>query len=200
MNWDACVKTYLEMILNGCPKEWRPTVCQYCGTSVGFHRHGYYNRMLYTLEEILEILIFRFKCKHKACNRTFGLLPPFVERYQSTAVDVQEQVISELDNGVPLRVVAEQLDLPTQPYSEKSLWRWKKKWDQQLKVLEPIFWQTVLSRVPHLTLPRGSQSPRSSRGWLFLAWKEVRSHFTDSLEVGCLQWLIHLARLQAVTV
>ncbi|MHB1256507.1 MAG: hypothetical protein ACYCXI_09910, partial [Dethiobacteraceae bacterium] len=75
-----------------------------------------------------------------------------------------------------------------------------KKWDQQLKVLEPIFWQTVLSRVPHLTLPRGSQSPRSSRGCLFLAWREVRSHFTDSLEVGCLQWLIHLARLQAVTV
>jgi transposase len=64
--------------------------------------------MLYTFEEVLEILIFRFKCK--ACNRTFGLLPSFIERYQSVAVDVKEQVISELDNGVPLRVVAEQLD------------------------------------------------------------------------------------------
>jgi len=106
---------------------------------VGFHRYGYYNRMLYALEEMLEILIFRFKCKHKACNRTFGLPPPFVELYQSTAVDVQEQVISELDNGVPLRVVAEQLDLPTQPCSEKSLRRLKKKWDQQMKVLEAIF-------------------------------------------------------------
>jgi len=46
--------------------------------------------MLYTLEEILKILIFRFKCKHKACNRTLGLLPPFVERYQSAPVGVQD--------------------------------------------------------------------------------------------------------------
>ena len=143
-------------------------------------------------------MIFRFKCK--ACNRTFGLLPSFVERYQSVAVDVKEQVISELDNGVPLRVVAEQLDLPTQPYSEKSLWRWKKKWDRLLNVLEPFFWQTVLSRIPHLHLPRGSQSPRSSWRWFFLAWDVVRGNFTDSLKVGCLQWLVHLARLQAVTV
>jgi len=198
MNWDTCVKTYIAMVLNGCPKKWRPTVCRHCGAAEGFHRHDDYSRMLYTFEEVLEILIVRFKCK--ACNRTFGLLPSFVERYQSVAVDVKEQVISELDNGVPLRVVAEQLNLPTQPYSEKSLWRWKKKWDRILNVLESVFWQTVLSRVPHLHLPRGSQSPRSSWGWLFLAWEAARGHFTDSLKVGCLQWLVHLARLQAVTV
>lgn len=198
MKWDTCVKTYLLMTLNGCPKEWRPTVCRHCAAEAGFHRHGHYNRTLYTLEEVLEIVIFRFKCK--SCEKTFGLLPSFVERYQSVAVDVKEQVISELDGGVPLRVVAEQLDLLTEPYSEKSLWRWKKKWDRLMEGLEPAFWQAILSHAPHLHLPRGSQSPRSSWGWLFLAWEAVRNRFTDNLKTGCLQWLIHLARLKAVTV
>lgn len=198
MNWDTCVKTYLLMVLNGCPKELRPTVCLHCAVAAGFHRHGYYSRMLYTLEEALKIVIFRFKCKN--CKKTFGLLPSFVERYQSVAVEVKELVISNLDDGVPLRVVAEQLDLPTAPYSEKSLWRWKKKWDWMLEALEPVFWRTVLTHIPHLHLPRGSESPRSSWEWLFLAWKAVRGRFTDNPRTGCLQWLIHLARLSAVTV
>ena len=198
MNWDTCVKTYLLMVLNGCPIELRSTVCRHCAAAAGFHRHGHYSRTLYTLEEALKIVIFRFKCKN--CTKTFGLLPSFMERYQSVAVEVKEQVISELDGGIPLRVVAEQLDLPTEPYSEKSLWRWKKKWDQLLERLEPVFWQTILSHVPHLYLPRGSQSPRSSWGWLFLAWKSVRDHLTDNPRAGCLQWLIHLSRLSAVTV
>lgn len=186
------------MTLGGCPKEWRPAVCRHCAAEAGFHRHGHYSRMLYTLEEELEILIFRFKCK--ACENTFGLLPAFVERYQSAAADVKEQVVRELDEGAPLRVVAEQLEVATAPYAEKSLWRWKKKWDRLLDGLEPIFWQRVLSRVLHLHLPRGGQSPRSRWGWLFLAWETVRSYFTDKAKTGCLQWLIHLARLSAVTV
>lgn len=186
------------MVLSGCPKEWRPTICQHCAVEAGFHRHGHYSRMLYTLEEVLEILIFRFRCK--SCKKTFGMLPSFVERYQSVAVDVLEQVISELDRGTPLRVLEEQLNLPTESYSQKSLWRWKKKWDRLLKAVEPTFWTAVLAFAPHLHLPRGSQSPRSNWRWLFLAWEAVRGHFTDSLKVGCLQWLVHLARLQAVTV
>ena len=198
MNWDTCVKTYLLMIVNGCPKEWRPTVCQHCGAAEAFHRHGLYSRMLYTLEDILEIIIFRFKCKR--CKKTFGLLPSFVERHQSAAVDVQEQVVCALNNGVSLQVVAEQLDLSTQPYSEKSLWRWKKKWDRRRAVLEPVYWQAILSQAPHIHLPRGSNSPRSSWGWLLLAWRAVRDYFTDNPQVGCLQWLLYLARLQAVAV
>lgn len=154
--------------------------------------------MLYTFEEAFEILIFRFKCK--TCEKTFGLLPSFVERYQSAAVEVKEQVVSEMDGGIPLRIVAEQLELPTQPYSEKSLWRWKKKWDRLLEGLEPVFWQIILSYVPHLYMPRGRQSPRSSWGWLFLTWDAARERFTDNPKVGCLQWLVHLARLQAVAV
>jgi len=198
MNWDTCVKTYLLMIVNGCPKEWRPRICRHCVAEAGFHRHGHYSRMLYTLNEVLEIIIFRFKCK--SCKKTFGLLPSFAERHQSVAVDVQEQVVGELDNSVPLRVVAERLNLSTQPYSEKSLWRWKKKWDRRRDVLEPVYWQVILSRAPHVHLPRGSESPRGSWGWLFLAWRAVRDHFTDNPRVGCLQWLLHLARLQAVAV
>lgn len=198
MKWDTCVKTYLMMVLNGCPKEWRPTICQHCAAEVGFHRHGHYSRMLYTLEEVLEIFIFRFRCK--SCKKTFSLLPAFVERYQSVAVDVKEQVISELDRGTPLRVVAEQLDLPTESYSEKSLWRWKKKWDRLLKAVEPAFWTSVLAVVPHVHLPRGSKSPRSSWRWLFLAWNLVRGYFTGNPRVGCLQRLLFLSRSQAVSV
>ena len=198
MNWDTCVKAYLLKILNGCPKEWRPILCRHCEAEAEFHRHGHYSRMLYTFEAAFEIVIFRFKCT--TCGKTFGLLPSFVERYRTTAVEIQEHVVSELDNGVPLRVVAGKLVLPTQPYSEKSLWRWKKKWDRVRDVLEPAFWKRVLTHVPHLRLPRGNESPRTCWGWLFLTWDKVRNYFTDNPGIGCLQWLTHLFRLQAVAV
>jgi len=198
MNWDTCVKTYLLFILNGCPKELRPKACRHCAAEAGFHRHGHYSRMLYTFEEILEIIIFRFKCK--ACGKTFGLLPSFVERYQSVAVDVQEQVVCQSDKGVPMRIISAQLELPTEPYSEKSLWRWKKRWDQRKEMVEPLFWQKILSHVPHLHLPKGARRPHSSWGWLFSVWEMVRAHFTGNPRVGCLQWLLSLNRLQAVTV
>jgi hypothetical protein len=107
MIWDTCVKIYLALIQNGCPGEWRPTRCRRCGAESKFHRHGQYTRMLYTLEEALEIIIFRFRCT--ACSKTFGLLPPFLIPHRTAALDVQEQVVRELDGGTPLREVAEGL-------------------------------------------------------------------------------------------
>jgi len=196
MIWDTCVKTYLALIQNGCPEEWRPTRCRRCDAESKFHRHGHYTRMLYTLEEALEIIIYRFRCT--TCRKTFGLLPPFLTPHRTAALDVQEQVVRELDGGTPLRKVAEGLVLPTQPYSEKSLWRWKKDWDRLWKAVEPSFWSTVLAWFPHLRLPRGSGSPRTGWGWLFWVWERVRAQLTDRPDTGCLQWLSHLARLMAV--
>lgn len=56
----------------------------------------------------------------------------------ATALDVQERVVRELDNRVPLREVVENLVLPTQPFSEKSLWRWKKDWDRLREAYQQI--------------------------------------------------------------
>jgi hypothetical protein len=155
------------------------------------HRHGHYTRMLYSLEEALEIIIFRFRCSN--CRKTFGLLPPFLAPYHTAALDVQEHVVRELDAGTPLRAAAEKLALPTQPYAEKSLWRWKKNWNRLWKAVEPSFWSTVLSLFPHLRLPRGSESPCTAWGWLFWVWERVRRQLTDKPDTGCLQWLSHLS-------
>jgi hypothetical protein len=38
----------------------------------------------------------------------------------------------------------------------------EKEVDRMLEALESVFWKTVLSHVPHLHLPRGSESPCSS--------------------------------------
>jgi len=197
MIWDTCVKHYLSLIKNGCPEAWRPTRCRHCEAEAGFHRHGHYTRMVYTLEEALKIIIFRFRCT--TCRKTFGLLPSFLTPYRTAALDVQERVVRELDSGLSVRIVADGLSLPTQPYSEKSLWRWKKDWDRLREAVEPSFWNAALSRFPHLKLPRGSGIPRTGWGWLFWVWEMVRAQLTDKPGTGCLQWLSHLAWSAAVS-
>lgn len=198
MIWDTCVKAYIILTLAGCPKEWRPTRCRHCQAQGKFHRHGRFTRKLYTLEEILDIVIFRFKCT--SCGRTFGLFPPFLIPHRGAALDVQERVVRELDEGRSLQSVAKSLVIPTEPYSEKSLWRWKKDWDRLRASLEPSFWTRVLAHFPHLRLPRGAETHRTGWGWIFSVWEEIRHHLTSEAGVLCLQWLLHIAQSEAVAV
>lgn len=197
MEWDTSVKAYLESIENGCPEDWRPTRCRHCESQGKFHRHGHFPRKLFTLLAVLEIIIFRFKCT--SCGRTFGLFPPFLVPHQGAALDVQEQVVQQLDNGRSLQSVSESLNLPTEPYSEKTLWRWKKRWDRLRDPLEPSFWRQVLGWFPHLSLPRGEEKPRTGWGWIFSVWVEIRHRLTPETDVGCFQWLLHIARSKSVT-
>nr|WP_227764572.1 DUF6431 domain-containing protein [Zhaonella formicivorans] len=179
---ETCVKTYRMLTLGGYPKEWRPTKCRHCQAQGKFHHHGHFTRKLYTLDEILEIVIFRFKCI--SCGRTFGLFPPFLIPHRGAALDVQEQVVREMDKCQSLQTVAENLDLPTESYSEKGLWRWKKDWDRLRASLDPSFWTRVLTHFPHLRIPQGAEKPGTGWGWTFLIWEQIRHQLTSQVGVA----------------
>lgn len=98
-----------------------------------------------------------------------------------------------------MKSVAENLDLPTEPYSERTLWRWKKRWGRLRDSLESSFWRRALDQFPHLPFPKGSEKPRTGWGWVFSIWQEIRHQFTPDMDVGCLQWLVHITRSESVT-
>ncbi len=121
MDWGISVKRYLKIIQQGCPEHWRPRQCRHCQAESGIHRHGRYYRKLYTLLEEVKLVIFRFKCS--TCGKTFSLLPPFLIPYRGAALDVQEKLIRQADQGYPLEAITENLTPATEPYSAKTLWR-----------------------------------------------------------------------------
>ena len=106
------------MVENGCPEEFRPTWCKHCQSEAKFHKHGSFTRSVLTMEELLEIKIFRFKCT--ACAKTCSVLPSFLKRHHTAALDVQEHIVRSHQNGVSLRVISEQLS-PQLAFSEKTL-------------------------------------------------------------------------------
>jgi len=193
MDWGISVKRYLNIVEQGCPEEWRPTECRHCQAVGGIHRHGRYYRKLYTLLEAVKLVIFRFKCT--TCGKTFSLLPPFLLPYRGAALDVQEELVRQADRGHPLEAIAEALTPATEPYSVKSLWRWKREWNQIRDVLEPTFWGEVFTRFPHIRSPEGT---KTGWGWIFSTWQQIRGELAGE-ETGCLQWLRYLAFSKAVT-
>jgi transposase-like protein len=190
MNWDTCVKDYLKMVANGCPDEFRPTWCEHCQSEAKFHKLGSFTRSVLTMEELLEITIFRFKCT--LCGKTRGILPSFLRRNYAAALDVQEHVVRRHEEGVSLRVISEQLP-SLLAFSEKTLWRWKNYWKKLLDRLNPGIWHTVLSRFPHLLLPRGSDTPSSVWDWVFWVWGKTRLQWTGN-PANCFQWLTFLSQ------
>jgi hypothetical protein len=101
-------------------------------------------------------------------------------------------------DGIALGVIAEQLS-SVLAFSEKTLWRWKQMWNHIFNKLEPAFWQTVLVRTPHLSLPRGKVAPVSLWGWFFWVWEAVWPYWSDKPGGCSFQWLIHLSQSVAVT-
>lgn len=182
------------MVENGCSNELRPTWCSHCEAETKFHRHGSYTRSLYTIEDVFEIRIFRFKCT--TCAKTCSVLPSFLRSNHTAALDLQEHVIRNYSNGLALRTISEQLD-PVQSFSEKTLWRWKNYWYEFLIKLRPVFWQMALARYPHLLLPRGGDAPDNNWGWVFWVWDRTRLRWTDK-PIWCFQWLTSLAQPMAV--
>lgn len=179
------------MIEQGCPEEWRPKQCRHCQAVSGIHRHGRYYRKLYTLFDVLKLVIFRFKCT--TCGKTFALLPPFVIPHRGASLDIQEELIRKTEQGYPLEAIAEKLTPATEPYSPKTLWRWKKEWNSLRVSLEATFWAQVFTRFPHIRSPEGTNT---GWGWIFTTWQQIRDELTGD-EAGCLQWLKYLARSRA---
>lgn len=64
--------------------------------------------------------------------------------------------------------------------------------------LKPILWPAVLARFPHLSLPRGSDTPSGTWDWIFWVWNATQKLW-ESRPPGAFEWLTFLSRQVAVT-
>lgn len=160
------------------------------------HKHGSFERTVYTLSEVFILSIFRFKCK--LCKRTTSLLPHFVQAHHQVAWEVKEEVILRQLAGTSLANIAEDLVSSAGTFSEKTLWRWSKGIHQEIKDLTPQLWQTLLERVPHLELPIGSTKPKHEWTWLIRSWQQVRSAVGELSSSCFLSWFHSIKRSLAV--
>jgi len=188
MEWETNVHTYLEVFAEGCPEELRPAFCNHC-RSGPLHRHAKYKRNVFTWLECFLIFIYRFKCT--ACGHTQSLIPSFIGPHQQVIWDVQEEVVRRSEKGTPLCEVASQMAPPAGPYSERTLWRWKKEWEQRLATVESSAWEGLLNHFPNLQLPVGEAKPKGRWNWLFHAFEQSRSYLKN---LRLFHWLYRLCR------
>jgi hypothetical protein len=178
------VQTYIVMFAAGCPEQYRPCQCSFCGTDRKQHHHSHYSRTVYALMEAYLITVYRFQCS--VCGKTQGLLPSFVGSHQPVAFDVQEQAVKQHSEGMSLAEIAESLTAAGSPYCEKTIWRWTSCWHERLENLGSVVWEQALKLCPHLEFPKGASKPHSEWGWLFIAWDQVKAaHPIENL----LSWL-----------
>lgn len=191
MDWETDVQCYLTIFSEGCPEELRPMLCKNCMTECLLHRHGKYKRKVHVWELVILIFIYRFKCP--VCGHTLSLLPSFVGPHQQVTWDVQEKVIRENDAGTSLDEIASNWQPSYGAFSVKSLWRWKRQWDERLAILETPFWTWLIQHVPHLHIPVGVDKPVSKRAWLSEAWAQARTRI-QSADFGLFHWLYRLSK------
>jgi hypothetical protein len=109
-----------------------------------------------------------------------------VGSHEPVTFEVQEQVIKQHSEGMPLAEIAENLTAAGSPYCEKTIWRWTSCWHERLEDLGSLAWEQALKLCPHLELPPGAAKPRSEWAWLFNAWDQVTAaHPIENL----LSWL-----------
>lgn len=183
LDWTTDVKTYLSLCAQGLPEEQRPDRCRHCSSERIPHRHGKFLRWLFTLDEAMQIPVFRFLCPD--CRKSFCVLPGFVETYHQSAVEVKETVTERVAEGRSLTEIAEESkDFAGGHYAEKTLWRWLKRWQERLYTHEEQLWSNIIRGMDE-PLPR----ERTSR-WraLLKAWSTLRR--SDSL----FHALLHLER------
>jgi hypothetical protein len=164
---------YLEDFAEGCPEQYWPCGCFFCGADRKQHYHSHYLRTVYTLIEAHLITVYRFQCPF--CNKTQGLLPSFVGCYERVSFDVKERVVREHAEGASLAEIAANLAVAGGPYSEKTIWRWTIKCNKLLKDLGSLVWEQALKVCPHIDLPVGATKPRSEWGWLLNIWDQTMS-------------------------
>lgn len=68
------------------------------------------------------------------------------------------------EEGATLGDLIEELKPPAGPYSQETLWRWKKAWDRRLETVEVYAWKWFFNRLPHLQMPVGERKPKSRWG------------------------------------
>lgn len=184
------VQSYIDVFIDGCPNHLRPRVCPHCFEKVMLHKHGSFERTVYTLFEVFIISIFRFKCIK--CGRTTSLFPNFVKEHHQVAWDVKEEVIRQQLSGVALVKIAEDLVTSAGKFSEKTLWRWSKAIRGELRDSSSEQWQVILEKLPHVEIHVGPSKPVHEWAWLFRAWEQLRSTIPTYLNIGLLAWLYKL--------
>ena len=163
----------MELFAEGCPEEYRPGACPYCGFTGKLHKHGSYERSLFALERALKVRIFRFKCMW--CLRTAGLLPPFLSKNRQTGFCVFEDVLLRRSRGASLVDIAKAMTCAGGGYSERTLWRWCKGWDALLKQWAGRLWRYTLERLPHVPLPARRLKLRDEWGYLMTTYRQLHS-------------------------
>ena len=190
------VQSYIEGFIDGCPNHLRPMMCPHCFKKVMLHKHGSFERTVYTLLEAFIISIFRFKCIK--CGRSTSLLPNFVMEHHQVAWEVKEEVIRQQLSGVALAKISEDLVTSAGKFSEKTLWRWSKAIHDELRDSSPELWRVILEKLPHVKIPVGPSKPVREWTWLFGIWGQVRSRIPGYSNLGLLAWLYQIKRSRAV--
>ena len=187
------VQHYLQIVVpHGIPEKDRPKICLVCGQyHVLIYRHGKFDRVVFVLDEPdgIEIPIFRFYCR--LCEHSFSIIPSFVEKHHQMALDIKEEVIKKHEEGVSLPEVAKTtIALPGGAFSEKTLWRWTRHWNDRLRKLEDEIWSWLISRLPYICLP--TSVIKSLWLILFDLWPKVRQKLPDWRDIHLLHFLNRL--------
>jgi hypothetical protein len=164
------VERYCELFKEGCPEGLRPVTCPFC-KSQELHKHGRYLRRLFSVRGEFTIPIYRFKCSN--CKRSSSLWPPFVAKGSQIALDVHEHVLESRACGISLSEAALTSAIPGGPFSERTLGRWVRFWDERLKTFVAKIWHAVLTRLPNVALPQGGHKPKDEWGYLLPLWKRI---------------------------
>jgi len=170
MSISILVYTYLQTLQHGFPEAWRPTVCPHCNRERSFHHHGKRNRLVVLLTAFHWIPIYRFKCK--ICKHTQSVIPSFVLPGQQASLELQEHVLSQVEEGQPLNPIHENMP-PESQHSEKTLWRWKKRWQKLIDLNAEKIWPVLLKQFPLMHLPQGKDKPQSNPAWFLRLWQQL---------------------------
>lgn len=165
------VQSYLSFCENEDTSILRPQMCSHCGVVGPLNRHGHYKRPVWCDDGSYLIPIFRFQCP--LCERTTGVLPSFIGRYERCTWDVQEDVLMVVDAGTAIEHAGVTVSPPTGPLSSRTVWRWLKRWRMWMNLVEEQFWQHVISLNPALSIPRGRDRPATKFTLFQQIWRQV---------------------------
>lgn len=174
MDLDQIVQQYLSLYESGNRVIERPACCSRCSQSKKkLHRHGLYKRNFITLAMHYLIPIFRFLCPD--CAKTTNVIQDFVEKYHQVALDVKEQVMTNHEKGDSYETIEKTTDkIPSGPYSNTTIRRWIIRWKERLEKVQPVFWEWIFMRTPHVRLPLGEANTRIPWDNYLIIWQQVR--------------------------
>lgn len=187
--WHQDLEHYLKIVgIHGLPEEDRPKDCPCCHQNKRKpHRHSHYERLVMTLSYTIKICIFRFRCPD--CGYVHSVIPAFLEPYMLLALDLQEELIEVVEQGVTVEKAAELAQtLLGGSLDEQTIGRLVRAWNERLAQLQSGLWEWILARLPHISLPRSGSLWNSLRR----AWQTVRERIPAFREICFLHGLNHL--------